>query len=291
MATSTAASSAAGPSTISCTSPIRCARTASNRRPAGNRARACVSPIRAITYGAIVAGQDPEPRLGEPEARAGLGDDEVGDRAQPDPASEREPVHAGDDRRRTGVDRLEHLGHGHRVVLVRLAVEVERRAHPRHVGAGAERRPVAGKDDRPQSFGRLAGERRERGPQLGDRGRVERVVDVGPGQRHARDHAAGAATLHANAIAHRLIVRATAGRDVYASAMLLGHRPHRHRLRPTRRTPSKHSPQTVGLAPGGGGRHPRSGTFNRLVWLGDTYLELMGVSDPELWREPAASAP
>jgi hypothetical protein len=42
--------------------------------------------------------------------------------------------------------------------------------------------------------------------------------------------------------------------------------------------------EAVGLQPGGGGRHPRSGTFNRLVWLGDTYLELMGVSDPELAR-------
>jgi hypothetical protein len=38
----------------------------------------------------------------------------------------------------------------------------------------------------------------------------------------------------------------------------------------------------LGLAPGGGGRHDRYGTFNRLVWLGDTYLELMGVFDPTL---------
>jgi len=36
------------------------------------------------------------------------------------------------------------------------------------------------------------------------------------------------------------------------------------------------------LAPGGGGRHDQLGTFNRLVWLGDTYLELVGVFDPEL---------
>ena len=33
----------------------------------------------------------------------------------------------------------------------------------------------------------------------------------------------------------------------------------------------------LGLAPGGGGRHERLGTFNRLVWLGDSYLELIGV--------------
>jgi hypothetical protein len=40
----------------------------------------------------------------------------------------------------------------------------------------------------------------------------------------------------------------------------------------------------VGLAAGGGGRHPGHGTFNRLIWLGDSYLELMGVTDPDLAR-------
>jgi len=38
----------------------------------------------------------------------------------------------------------------------------------------------------------------------------------------------------------------------------------------------------LGLAFGGGGRHPSSGTFNRLAFLGDSYLELMGVEDPKL---------
>ena len=42
----------------------------------------------------------------------------------------------------------------------------------------------------------------------------------------------------------------------------------------------------LGLVPGGGGRHDRLGTFNRLVWLGDTYLELIGVFD----RVSAASS-
>jgi Glyoxalase-like domain len=42
----------------------------------------------------------------------------------------------------------------------------------------------------------------------------------------------------------------------------------------------------LGLASGGGGRHDRLGTFNRLVWLGDTYLELIGVFD----RDAAASS-
>lgn len=38
----------------------------------------------------------------------------------------------------------------------------------------------------------------------------------------------------------------------------------------------------LGLAAGGGGRHEALGTFNRLIWLGDAYLELIGVFDPAL---------
>jgi hypothetical protein len=38
----------------------------------------------------------------------------------------------------------------------------------------------------------------------------------------------------------------------------------------------------LGLAATGGGRHDALGTFNRLVWLGDAYLELVGVFDPDL---------
>ncbi len=40
--------------------------------------------------------------------------------------------------------------------------------------------------------------------------------------------------------------------------------------------------RSVGLRAGGGGRHDALGTWNRLVWLGDTYLELIGVFDREL---------
>ncbi len=48
---------------------------------------------------------------------------------------------------------------------------------------------------------------------------------------------------------------------------------------------------TLGLLPGGGGRHDRLGTFNRLVWLGDTYLELIGIFDPELAATSWLGAP
>lgn len=48
---------------------------------------------------------------------------------------------------------------------------------------------------------------------------------------------------------------------------------------------------TLGLATGGGGRHDRLGTFNRLIWLGDTYLELIGTFDVELARTSWLGAP
>ena len=48
----------------------------------------------------------------------------------------------------------------------------------------------------------------------------------------------------------------------------------------------------VGLRASAGGRHEVPGTFNRLVWLGDSFIELIGVWDPERaarwwWGRPA----
>lgn len=45
----------------------------------------------------------------------------------------------------------------------------------------------------------------------------------------------------------------------------------------------------IGLAVTGGGRHELAGTFNRLAFLGDTYLELIGVFDDQLVAAPEAS--
>jgi Glyoxalase-like domain len=39
---------------------------------------------------------------------------------------------------------------------------------------------------------------------------------------------------------------------------------------------------TIGLRSSGAGRHEALGTYNRLVWFGDTYLELVGVFDPDV---------
>jgi hypothetical protein len=46
---------------------------------------------------------------------------------------------------------------------------------------------------------------------------------------------------------------------------------------------------SLGLAFTGGGRHEGAGTFNRLAFLGDTYLELIGVFDAELARSAEAT--
>jgi hypothetical protein len=46
----------------------------------------------------------------------------------------------------------------------------------------------------------------------------------------------------------------------------------------------------LGLAVTGGGRHEHAGTFNRLAFLGDTYLELIGVFDRSLVEAATAFA-
>ena len=47
----------------------------------------------------------------------------------------------------------------------------------------------------------------------------------------------------------------------------------------------------LGLEATGGGRHDALGTFNRLVWLGDSYLELIGVFDRVLAERSWIGAP
>jgi hypothetical protein len=47
----------------------------------------------------------------------------------------------------------------------------------------------------------------------------------------------------------------------------------------------------LGLEASGGGRHDALGTFNRLVWLGDSYLELIGVFDRSLAEASWIGAP
>ncbi|HEY6569195.1 MAG TPA: VOC family protein, partial [Candidatus Limnocylindrales bacterium] len=46
----------------------------------------------------------------------------------------------------------------------------------------------------------------------------------------------------------------------------------------------------LGIAFNGGGRHAAWGTFNRLAFFGDTYLELIAVFDRRLAGSPTGSA-
>lgn len=46
-----------------------------------------------------------------------------------------------------------------------------------------------------------------------------------------------------------------------------------------------------GVTPGGGGEHPAWGTRNRLLWLGDTYVELLGIMSAGLARKAWLGAP
>jgi hypothetical protein len=49
--------------------------------------------------------------------------------------------------------------------------------------------------------------------------------------------------------------------------------------------------QELGLLVTGGGRHESLGTFNRLVWLGDSYLEFIGMFDRALAESSWIGAP
>ncbi len=80
------------------------------------------------------------------------------------------------------VDCLQHAVQAHRVLDVRLVVEVDRRPLPFHVGAGAERRPLAREDDR----ARVA-DVRERVRELCDERGVERVAPLGARKRHVEN--------------------------------------------------------------------------------------------------------
>jgi len=49
--------------------------------------------------------------------------------------------------------------------------------------------------------------------------------------------------------------------------------------------------ETLGLEATGGGRHDALGTFNRLAWLGDSYVELIGIFDQAIARGSWLGAP
>ena len=109
-------------------------------------------------------------------------DDDVRAGHEPGAAAEGVTLDARDDGRRAAVDRLQHAAQRVRVGDVGVVVERDRGAHPVDVGAGAEARTIAGKEDR----SRLA-DVDERFRQLGDQLCVERVARLRPRQRDAQE--------------------------------------------------------------------------------------------------------
>ena len=91
-------------------------------------------------------------------------------------------MHAADDRRRAGVDRLEHAVEPHRVLDVLVVGEVDRGSLPLDVRTGAEGRPLA-----LEEHGARVADVRERLGELGDEGGIERVPALGLRERHAED--------------------------------------------------------------------------------------------------------
>ena len=128
---------------------------------------------------------EPEFGFGESEARVGRRDRDVADRDEPRSAAERRTVDPRDGGLGHAIDRAEHARERARVLTIRFRIEVERAAHPRDVGAAAERAPRAAQDDRADA--RIASEVDERGGEFGDEGRIEGVAHLGSMQRDARD--------------------------------------------------------------------------------------------------------
>ena len=239
------ASSASSPSTTSWTRPIRWARTASNRRPPGNSARAWLSPILAMTNGEMTAGRIPSRVSVKPKRRAALGDDEVRHGAQAHPAAERRALDARDDRHRARVDGLEHVGHA----PSRPARCPRRRAPSPRASSRCRRRH--------RTTGRRRPGRRRGGPSAYSRARAANVVRssrdrarhrtrCGPpgGPASPARRAIGPAALEADALG------SSSHRNHHAEALRSRradrHRPSRHRGRATRMRPRRRSSRASG---------------------------------------------
>ena len=96
----------------------------------------------------MTAGMIPSFTSENPNDRVLGGDRHVSAGREPAAAAEAVPLDPGDDGRGAAVDRLEHLVQAQRVLDVLLVREVDRRALPLDVGAGAEALALARQDDR-----------------------------------------------------------------------------------------------------------------------------------------------
>ena len=94
-------------------------------------------------------GRQAQLRLGKAEFRFRRADRDVAGGNQPGTARERRAVHARDGGDRHAVERGEHVGKRLRVGKVLLVAVARHALHPVQVRPGAERRPVARKDENP----------------------------------------------------------------------------------------------------------------------------------------------
>ena len=106
--------------------------------------------MRASANGADRRGDQPEPHLGEAEARVLAREHDVAAAGEAGAAAERGAVHARDHRHGAAVDGREHRREALGVGDVLLVRELARGAHPLEVAAGAERGAAPGEHDRAQ---------------------------------------------------------------------------------------------------------------------------------------------
>ena len=127
---------------------------------------------------------DPELDFGKAENRSRRRDGDVGTADKPRAAAERVALDPRDDRGRAGVDRREHPVEAERVLDVFVVGEIDRRALPVDVGAGAEALAVTRQHDcsRVADVGEGLG-------QLADQFRIERVAAFGARQRDPQQRA------------------------------------------------------------------------------------------------------
>ena len=153
------------------------------------------------------ARDQPEVGVLVPEARGLVGHDQVRHQHELEPAGEREPVHARDDRDRQRLDPVEDaVPEAHEGAPAhRIGRELLHRAQVR---AGAERPPRRGEGDHPHA--RVALHERARAVEILEQLRADRVQPVGAVQRDARDAAAGRAgdrlEVHGSSLPPHIIV-------------------------------------------------------------------------------------
>ena len=153
-------------------------------RRSGSSGARLPAPILASTNGEITAGMIPSFTSEKPNDGIVGGDGDVGASGESATAAEAVALDPGHDGSGASVDRSEHPVQAERVLDVLLVAEVDRRALPVDVGAGAEALALTRQDDGPrvanvgEGLGQLANELRVEG--VSPLGLVDRDSEDGP---------------------------------------------------------------------------------------------------------------